>query len=101
MRFRTLLATFSLSLTVVSGAAVKGRLPAVAVETKSLDKLYKLALAEGGNLVVKAGGDEKDQQDAVAKAFTERFPRINVSITVDLSKVLFRTSSCCPTPAWI
>lgn len=94
MRLQTLFTKFSLSLALVSGATIKSHHP-VPVETKSLDELYKLALAEGGNLVVKAGGDEKTQQDAVVKAFTEKFPGINITLTVDLSKVLSRFSSRC------
>ena len=86
MRFRTLLTTCFLSIALVSGASYGPR-QVVEVETKSLDELYQDALAEGGNLVVKAGGDEKNQQDAVVNAFRQRFPRINLNYTVDFSQV--------------
>ena len=59
----------------------------VASTLLSLDELYKDALAEGGNLIVKAGGDEKDQQDGLVQAFKKQFPGINLNLTVDLSKV--------------
>lgn len=83
MRLQALLSACILSFTLVSGAAIED----VPVETQSLDELYQLALAEGGGLIVSAGGDEKDQQDAVVAAFKERFPGININTTVDLSKV--------------
>ena len=44
-------------------------------ETKSLDALYQDALAEGGNLVVYAGGDTPTQQDAAKNAFLAQFPK--------------------------
>ena len=85
MRFQALLTTCFLSITLVSGTSYGPR-QVVEVETKSLDELYEDALAEGGNLVVKAGGDEKNQQDAVVNAFRQRFPRINLNHTVDFSQ---------------
>lgn len=86
MRFQTLLTTCFLSVTLVTGAST-GAQQCVEVETKSLDELYELALAEGGNLVIRDGGDEKNQQDAVVNAFKERFPMINLTHTVDFSQV--------------
>ena len=44
-------------------------------ETKTLDELYRDALAEGGKLVIYAGGDSPTQQDGTKAAFRERFPR--------------------------
>ncbi|MGY4623324.1 ABC transporter substrate-binding protein [Bradyrhizobium sp. USDA 4486] len=55
-------------------------------ETRSLDELYQDALAEGGNLVVYAGGDTPTQQDNNKKGFLARFPKMNISIIVDYSK---------------
>ncbi|PVZ96595.1 hypothetical protein BB558_007487 [Smittium angustum] len=52
----------------------------------SLDQLYLDALKEGGNLVVYEGGDEKDQQLFMNVAFNARFPGINATLVVDLSK---------------
>ncbi|KAK0460273.1 uncharacterized protein EV420DRAFT_257474 [Desarmillaria tabescens] len=57
-----------------------------AVETQSLDELYDLTVAEGGQLFVRAGGDTSVQQDPFVQLFQERFPNINITITVDLSK---------------
>lgn len=58
----------------------------VQADTRTLDELYKLALAENGTLVVYAGGDAPDQQDGNRAGFEERFPGIRVEIVVDLSK---------------
>lgn len=55
-------------------------------DTRTLDDLYKLALAEGGTLVVYAGGDAPDQQDGNRAGFEAAFPGIRVEIVVDLSK---------------
>lgn len=55
-------------------------------ETKTLDQLYAEAKAEGGRLVVYAGGDWKDQQDDTKQAFEKRFPGIKVQMVVDYSK---------------
>ncbi|MGL4766774.1 MAG: hypothetical protein ACRCV6_01630 [Formosimonas sp.] len=57
-----------------------------AIETKSLEELHKEALAEGGHLVVYAGGDTPTQQDATKDAFEKRFPGIKVDMIVDYSK---------------
>ncbi|KAK0482223.1 hypothetical protein IW261DRAFT_1677878, partial [Armillaria novae-zelandiae] len=87
MHFYPLLLAISLlSGSVVSAAAVPGKRECASVETLSLDELYDLAIAEGGQLVVKAGGDEKDQQASTVQAFQEKFPKINITLTVDLSK---------------
>ncbi|KAK0486279.1 ABC-type Fe3+ transport system [Armillaria novae-zelandiae] len=56
------------------------------VESLSLDDLYALAVTEGGQLVVRAGGDTSTQQDTFIQAFQTRFPKMNISIAVDLSK---------------
>ncbi|MCT9137604.1 ABC transporter substrate-binding protein [Streptomyces violarus] len=55
-------------------------------ETRSLDELYKAALAEGGKLVVYAGGDTPTQQDGTKAAFKDRFPDIDLTLIVDYSK---------------
>ncbi|SPF07201.1 ABC transporter substrate-binding protein [Streptomyces sp. MA5143a] len=55
-------------------------------ETKSLDQLYREARAEGGTLVVYAGGDTATQQDGNKAAFEKAFPGITVNIVVDYSK---------------
>jgi ABC-type Fe3+ transport system substrate-binding protein len=58
----------------------------VPTESKSLDQLYKEALAEGGGLVVYAGGDSPDQNEGLAQAFRNRFPGVAITIKTDLSK---------------
>jgi ABC-type Fe3+ transport system substrate-binding protein len=55
-------------------------------ETKSLDELYADARREGGELVVYAGGDTPDQQDAAVQAFGKQFPGIKLTMVVDYSK---------------
>ena len=58
----------------------------VAEETKSLDTLYQDALAEGGSLIVYAGGDIPAQQEATKDAFLAQFPKMKLSMIVDYSK---------------
>lgn len=58
-------------------------------EQEELQGLYELAvkeLAAGEKLVVWAGGDAPNQQDALIRAFTCRFPGVPLRLTVDLSK---------------
>ncbi|MDX3671871.1 ABC transporter substrate-binding protein [Streptomyces europaeiscabiei] len=55
-------------------------------ETRTLDELYRAALAEGGKLVVYAGGDTPTQQDGTKAAFKARFPDIDLTLIVDYSK---------------
>ena len=73
------------------GAALAVGTPAVAArpsreETRSLDELYRAAVAESGKLVVYAGGDRQLQPDATVAAFEARFPEIDMTIVVDYSK---------------
>ncbi|MCW8380825.1 ABC transporter substrate-binding protein [Streptomyces justiciae] len=55
-------------------------------ETRTLDELYRAALAEGGKLVVYAGGDTPTQQDGTKAGFKARFPDIDLTLVVDYSK---------------
>jgi ABC-type Fe3+ transport system substrate-binding protein len=55
-------------------------------EAKSLDSLYADARHEGGKLVIYAGGDTADQQDAAKQAFLSQFPDIDLTLIVDYSK---------------
>ncbi|KAL3088464.1 hypothetical protein niasHS_009915 [Heterodera schachtii] len=57
----------------------------VGVESRSLEQLYAAALAEGGKLVVYAGGDAPRQQDSVKQMFEQRFPNMTLDIPVDYS----------------
>ncbi|HEX6358135.1 ABC transporter substrate-binding protein [Actinophytocola sp.] len=65
-------------------AAVSG--PGTREERRSLDELYADARREGGELVIYAGGDTSDQQDATKQAFLSRFPDIRLTMIVDYSK---------------
>lgn len=78
------------------GAAAATASPAVASanaresvggeETRTLDELYRAALAEGGKLVIYAGGDVSTQADGLRSGFKSRFPGIDLTVVVDYSK---------------
>ncbi|KUM84406.1 MULTISPECIES: ABC transporter substrate-binding protein [Streptomyces] len=57
-------------------------------ETRTLDELYQDALAEGGKLVVYAGGDLANSGSGASArtAFRARFPEIDLQLIVDYSK---------------
>ncbi|MFF5494438.1 ABC transporter substrate-binding protein [Streptomyces aquilus] len=57
-------------------------------ETRTLDELYHDALAEGGKLVVYAGGDLANSGSGASArtAFRARFPEIDLQLIVDYSK---------------
>ena len=55
------------------------------IETRSLEELYVAAQSEGGNFVLRAGGDKPDQVDYYLDMFKKRFPNLNVTHTVDVS----------------
>jgi len=59
---------------------------AVAEESAAIEALYQQAQAEGGKLVVYAGGDTATQQDGTKKAFLDKFPKLDLQIVVDYSK---------------
>ncbi|CAM5586867.1 ABC transporter substrate-binding protein [Streptomyces aurantiogriseus] len=69
-----------------SPAAATPRRAGGAEETRSLDELYRAALAEGGKLVIYAGGDTPTQQDGTKAAFLRSFPDIDLTLIVDYSK---------------
>lgn len=56
------------------------------IETRTLDEIHQAALAEGGIVTAWHGGDEKNQQDGLKRAFETRFPGMTLNITVDVSK---------------
>lgn len=58
----------------------------VETEARTLTELHTAALAEGGRLIVYAGGDTAGQQDGMKKAFEDRFPGMTLDIIVDYSK---------------
>ncbi|MBO9427021.1 extracellular solute-binding protein [Labrenzia sp. R4_1] len=70
----------ALSLGLFAGAG-----HALEMETKTLDELYADALAEGGEFVLRAGGDEPSQIDYYLERFKERFPDLRVTHSVDVS----------------
>ncbi|WP_209000589.1 ABC transporter substrate-binding protein [Labrenzia sp. DG1229] len=70
---------------VVASMFFTGSALATEIETKSLDELYAEAIAEGGDLVIRAGGDKEDQADYYLDMFRKRFPDIQLTHSVDLS----------------
>jgi ABC-type Fe3+ transport system substrate-binding protein len=69
-----------------SGVSHEESCPPAPLETRTIAQLYEAAIQEGGNLVVVEGGDATNQESAVVAAFQSQFPKINLSMTVDLSK---------------
>jgi ABC-type Fe3+ transport system substrate-binding protein len=65
-----------------------GAPPAAGEETRSLDELYRDALAQGGKLVIYAGGDLANSGSGAGArtAFRNRFPEIDLTLIVDYSK---------------
>lgn len=55
-------------------------------DTRTLNELYQEALAEGGKLVIYAGGDRAAGAEATRTAFLAAFPGIKLTIVVDYSK---------------
>lgn len=66
--------------------AAQAAVPAPEPESRSLEELHRAALAEGGRLVIYAGGDIPNAYSAVESAFKSRFPGMNIRIVTDLSK---------------
>ncbi|WP_058043547.1 ABC transporter substrate-binding protein [Streptomyces roseifaciens] len=82
----------ALGVLAASGATVAAATPAArpapksASEDEQLQKLYQDAIAEGGRLVVYAGGDKPGQADSLKNAFVKQFPKMKVDTVVDFSK---------------
>jgi hypothetical protein len=74
------------SVTPAAASPATSRGATGAEETRTLDELYQAALAEGGKLVIYAGGDTPTQQDGTKAAFKARFPDIDLTLIVDYSK---------------
>ncbi|PVU96429.1 hypothetical protein BB561_001161 [Smittium simulii] len=55
-------------------------------DDSGLDILYRNAIAEGGSLLVYEGGDRRNGQATTNTAFNARFPGMNATLIVDLSK---------------
>ncbi|MGK5547974.1 ABC transporter substrate-binding protein [Streptomyces sp. URMC 127] len=85
-------AAIALGVVAASGAGVAAAAPSASPvspgtsEDQQLQKLYKDALAEGGRLVVYAGGDKPGQADYLKNAFLKQFPEMKVDTVVDFSK---------------
>jgi ABC-type Fe3+ transport system substrate-binding protein len=60
--------------------------PGGSEERASLEQLHRAAVAEGGHLVMYAGGDTPTQQDGTKAAFEAAFPDVKLTIVVDYSK---------------
>lgn len=56
------------------------------VENRTIDEIYKAAVAEGGVVTLWHGGDEVNQMDFIKTAFETKFPDMKLNLTVDLSK---------------
>ncbi|QYX76987.1 ABC transporter substrate-binding protein [Streptomyces akebiae] len=71
-----------------SAAPAESTRGSVAEDTRTLDELYRDAIAEGGKLVVYAGGDLADSGSGAnaRAAFRQRFPEIDLQLIVDYSK---------------
>ncbi|MDX2547951.1 ABC transporter substrate-binding protein [Streptomyces sp. WI04-05B] len=73
--------------TPAAAASSAGSRPTTrAEETRTLDELYRAALAEGGKLVLYMGGDVDSQGNGVRSGFSARFPEIDLKVVVDYSK---------------
>lgn len=68
-------------------AATRSTSPLAGMESAELEALYRAAIRDGGKLIIYAGGDTPQQQDATKTAFDKRFPGIDIQIIVDYSKI--------------
>lgn len=84
-RARGLVATSAAQVATASAAGSR-KAASGSEETRSLDALYRDAAAEGGMLVIYAGGDTVSQQDTTVEAFRARFPDVDLTMVVDYSK---------------
>lgn len=87
---KAILAVLTVGALVASGAtaaaAPAGRGSSGSREEAQMQKLYQQAVAEGGELVVYAGGDKPGQADYLRDAFVNKFPKIKANVIVDFSK---------------
>ncbi|WP_406117902.1 ABC transporter substrate-binding protein [Streptomyces sp. NBC_00989] len=82
------LGTLGTTASPASAASIKSATGSGSEETRTLDELYQDALAEGGKLVVYAGGDLANSGSGAGArtAFRTRFPEIDLQLIVDYSK---------------
>ncbi|MGO4454753.1 ABC transporter substrate-binding protein [Arthrobacter sp. RAF14] len=67
------------------GPATEGSQP-LPQETAELEHLYRKALQAGGKLTIWAGGDAPNQQDTLKGKLQKRFPDLEITLQVRLSK---------------
>ena len=82
-------ATGALALTAFATPVMAARSVERAAPTSELDQLEALhrdAVAEGGEVTVYMGGDAPGQWDALADAFAQKFPDVQLHLVTDLSK---------------
>jgi ABC-type Fe3+ transport system substrate-binding protein len=77
---------FAVATTLVLCLATTQASPILKEETKTLDQLYADAIAEGGKLIIYAGGDIDSNQAGMRTDFKAAFPKVNLTIVVDYSK---------------
>ena len=70
---------------IIAGIGYGQNTSPLEMETRSLEQLYEAALEEGGEFVLRAGGDKPDQIDYYLDKFKKRFPKLKVTHTVDVS----------------
>ena len=83
---KAVLAALAASVLAASGVSAAAAPDTSSREEAQLQKLYEQAVAEGGNLVVYAGGDKPGQADYLRDAFVKKFPKIKANVIVDFSK---------------
>ena len=79
------LAALTAASGLLLGRAARAAAPPEA-ESRPLDELHRAAVAEGGELLVYAGGDLPNGSAATEQAFMRRFPGVRIRILVDRSK---------------
>ncbi|MEM6987730.1 MAG: ABC transporter substrate-binding protein, partial [Pseudomonadota bacterium] len=82
---RTLKQTARVLVALAAMGLAAAPVSALETETRTLDELYAAALAEGGEFVLRAGGDEPGQIDYYLDKFKARFPELKVTHSVDVS----------------
>lgn len=87
---RAWIGALTLGVLVASGTAAATAEPAKSTtkgtsEEAQLQKLYRQAVAEGGDLTVYAGGSKPGQDDFLKDAFVKQFPKMKVDMVVDYS----------------
>ena len=88
-RRKALTGLLAAPLLLAAGTAAADPTPLVPspdVEKRSLDDIHKAAMAEGGKLVVYAGGDIPNAYAGIERAFMARFPGMSIRMFADLSK---------------